>query len=123
MYSGQSIVLYNLLEIEAALMKPDLSRNTSRHPTDGGARLVSLDAFRGLIIAGMILVTDPGTYSAVYPQLLHAQWDGATATDMIFPSFLVIIGGAMTFSFASRIERGEDRLQLLRHVFIRSGVL
>src|SRR5579864_6715090 len=91
--------------------------------TNSARRLVSLDVFRGLIIAGMILVTDPGTYSAVYPQLLHAQWDGATATDMIFPSFLVIIGVAMTFSFASWIERGEDRLQLLRHVFIRSGVL
>jgi predicted acyltransferase len=112
-----------LLEIEAALAKPDLSRNLSQHPEARDARLLSLDAFRGLIIAGMILVTDPGTYSAVYPQLMHAQWNGATATDMIFPSFLVIIGVAMTFSFASRIERGADRRQLLLHVFTRSVLL
>jgi predicted acyltransferase len=112
-----------LLEIEAALAKPDLSRNLSQHSEGGDVRLVSLDAFRGLIIAGMILVTDPGTYSAVYPQLMHAQWNGATATDMIFPSFLVIIGVAMTFSFASRIERGADRSQLLLHVFTRSVLL
>ncbi len=77
-----------------------------------GSRLVSLDVFRGLTVAGMILVTDPGTYSAVYWPLLHAQWNGATPTDMIFPSFLVVVGIAMTFSFASRISRGSSRRDL-----------
>jgi predicted acyltransferase len=86
-------------------------------------RLVSLDVFRGLIIAGMILVTDPGTYSAVYWPLLHAEWNGPTPTDMIFPSFLVIIGIAMTLSFATRIERGADTKQLLLHVLRRSVVI
>ena len=71
----------------------------------------------------MILVTDPGTYAAVYPQLLHAPWMGATATDMIFPSFLFIVGVAITFSFASRIGRGADRTKLAWHVFRRSATL
>lgn len=55
-------------------------------------RLVSLDVYRGLTVAGMILITDPGTYSAVYPPLLHASWNGWTPTDLIFPSFLLFPG-------------------------------
>ena len=83
-------------------------------------RLFSLDVFRGLTVAGMILVTDPGTYSAVYKPLLHAQWENPTATDMIFPSFLVMAGIAMTLSFAARLRRGETRRQLWLHVLRRS---
>jgi predicted acyltransferase len=86
-------------------------------------RLVSLDVFRGLTIAAMILVTDPGTYNAVYPQLLHAQWNGITATDTIFPSFLFIVGVAITLSFASRLQRGDSRSTLAGHVFRRSVVI
>jgi predicted acyltransferase len=86
-------------------------------------RLVSLDVLRGLAVAGMILVTDPGSYSAVYAQLLHAQWNGATATDMIFPAFLFAVGVAITLSFASRIERGYDRGRLARHAVMRSAVI
>jgi len=94
---------------------------SSSQPKDG--RLVSLDVLRGLAVAGMILVTDPGSYGAVYPQLLHAQWNGATATDMIFPAFLFAVGIAITLSFASRIERGYDRGRLARHAVIRSVVI
>ncbi|NYF78727.1 acyltransferase family protein [Granulicella arctica] len=92
-------------------------------PHTPSTRLVSLDVFRGLTIAGMILVTDPGTYSAVYPQLRHAEWMGATATDMIFPSFLFIVGVAITLSFSSRIARGEDRRRLAGHVLVRAVIL
>ena len=63
-------------------------------------RLVSLDAFRGITIAGMILVNNPGSWSHVYPPLLHAEWHGWTPTDLIFPFFLFILGVAMTFSFS-----------------------
>ncbi len=63
------------------------------------ARLSSLDAFRGLTIAGMILVNTPGTWESVYGPLQHAPWHGWTPTDLIFPFFLFIIGVAMTFSF------------------------
>ena len=88
-----------------------------------GRRLASLDALRGLAVAGMILVTDPGTYSAVYPQLLHAQWNGATATDMIFPMFLFSVGVAITLSFGSRIRHGESRQKIAKHVVFRSVVM
>ena len=53
--------------------------------------LISLDVFRGLIIVGMILVTDPGSYGHVHWPLLHADWDGWSPTDMICPSFLFIV--------------------------------
>src|SRR5271154_1211488 len=86
-------------------------------------RLMSLDVLRGLTIAGMILVTDPGTYSAVYWPLLHAQWNGATPTDMIFPCFLFMSGVAITLSFAARIERGDNRGALARHILVRCVVL
>jgi predicted acyltransferase len=86
-------------------------------------RLLSLDVLRGLAVAGMILVTDPGTYSAVYWPLLHAQWDGATPTDIIFPAFLFAVGVAIPFAFASRVERGQDRGRLARHVLVRSVVI
>ncbi len=86
-------------------------------------RLVSLDVFRGLIVVGMILVTDPGSYSFVYPQLLHAQWFGATATDMIFPSFLFIVGVAITLAFASRLEKGSSRVMLAGHILRRSAII
>ncbi len=74
-----------------------------------GQRLLSLDVFRGLCVAGMLLVTDPGTYKAVYPQLLHAQWRGATAADMIFPGFLFAVGVATPLSLGGRLARGVSR--------------
>ena len=55
-------------------------------------RLLSLDVFRGMTIAGMLLVNDPGTWSAIYPPLEHATWNGWTPTDLIFPFFLFIAG-------------------------------
>ncbi len=86
-------------------------------------RLLALDVLRGLTVAGMILVTDPGTYSAVYPPLRHAAWDGATLTDMIFPCFLVMVGVSMTLSFAARIARGASRASLALHACRRAALL
>lgn len=86
-------------------------------------RVLSLDVFRGLAVAGMILVTDPGTYAAVYWPLLHAQWNGWTPTDMIFPGFLFAVGVSITLSFTSRIGRGESRAKLAKHAFFRSIVI
>ena len=63
-------------------------------------RYLALDAFRGITIALMILVNTPGSWSNVYSPLLHADWHGATPTDLIFPFFLFIIGSALYFSFA-----------------------
>ncbi len=86
-------------------------------------RLLSLDAFRGATIAGMILVNNPGTWNAIYPQLRHAAWHGWTFTDFIFPFFLWIVGVAMTLSFARRVEEGADKTHLLLHVFRRALII
>ncbi len=83
------------------------------------ARMVSLDVFRGLTIAGMILVNDPGSWGAIYWPLDHAEWNGWTPTDLIFPFFLFIVGVSMTLSFATRLRRGASRGRLARHVVIR----
>src|SRR6476660_8169637 len=55
-------------------------------------RLLSLDVFRGMTIAGMLLVNDPGSWSAIYAPLEHAEWHGWTPTDLVFPFFLFIVG-------------------------------
>lgn len=75
-------------------------------------RLISLDAFRGFTIAAMILVNSPGTYRAVYHQLRHAQWNGWTFADIVFPSFLFIMGVSLVYSFAARQSgNGNSRLE------------
>jgi predicted acyltransferase len=84
------------------------------------SRLLSLDVYRGLTVAGMILVTNPGSWDYVYWPLKHADWNGVTPTDMIFPSFLFIAGVSMSFSFAARRARGATTGQLFRHIVIRS---
>src|SRR3954462_6947278 len=68
-------------------------------------RLMSLDVFRGLTIAGMILVNDPGTWSSIYAPLEHADWNGWTPTDLVFPFFLFIVGVSMVLSFQARQAR------------------
>jgi predicted acyltransferase len=86
-------------------------------------RLVSLDVFRGLVILFMILVNDPGDGPSSYWPLKHADWNGWTPTDLVFPFFVFIVGAAMAFSFSSRLRRGETRLQLLKHALWRAGFL
>jgi predicted acyltransferase len=86
-------------------------------------RMVSLDVFRGATIAAMILVNDPGSWSHIYPPLEHAEWNGWTPTDLIFPFFLFIVGVSMTLSFASRIARGLSRGALAIHVVRRSALI
>jgi predicted acyltransferase len=86
-------------------------------------RLRSLDAFRGLTIAGMLLVNNPGSWDHVYPPLDHAEWNGWTPTDLIFPFFLFIVGVALAMSLARRRDRGASRSELLRKIVIRSLVI
>ena len=86
------------------------------------ARLLALDVFRGLTIAGMIVVNTPGTWTHVYPQLLHAEWHGWTFTDTIFPFFLFIVGVSMAISFARRRSQGASRRELLLHS-VRRGLI
>lgn len=63
-----------------------------------GGRLVSLDVMRGLTIAAMLVVNNPGSWSHVYAPLLHAEWNGLTPTDLIYPFFTFIMGVSMCFS-------------------------
>lgn len=85
-------------------------------------RLLSLDVFRGVTIASMILVNNPGSWSHVFPPLRHAEWHGWTFTDLVFPFFLWMVGVSMTFSFARRLEQGADRGQLYLHT-VRRGFM
>ena len=107
----------------ASVTAPEPVFQSTPAPMRKPERLISLDVFRGLTVAGMILVTNPGTYSAVYWPLLHAQWNGWTLTDMIFPSFLFIVGVAMTLSFVARRARGETRSGLAKHLLQRAVIL
>ena len=65
-------------------------------------RLLSLDVFRGITVAGMLLVNNPGTWSAIFPPLEHAEWNGWTPTDLIFPFFLFIVGITTHLSMSAR---------------------
>src|SRR5438105_11443661 len=85
-------------------------------------RLLSLDVFRGLTIAGMLLVNNPGTWSAIYPPLEHAEWNGWTPTDVIFPFFLFIVGITTYLSITSRRAHGADDGAIIRQI-IRRGLI
>ena len=87
------------------------------------ARLVSLDAFRGFTIAGMVLVNNPGDWGHIYSQLGHAEWNGWTFTDWIFPFFLFICGVSMTFSLGRRAAAGENKAALLRQLAQRAAII
>src|SRR5271155_5148483 len=96
---------------------------TTRTHTSPPSRLMSLDLFRGATIAGMILVNSAGDEASSFWPLKHAQWNGWTPTDLVFPFFLFIVGVAMPFSFSARLKRGESKRELLRHVLWRGIVL
>lgn len=67
-------------------------------------RYVALDVLRGMTVAGMILVNNPGSWSHIFAPLEHAKWAGCTPTDLVFPFFLFVVGAAMAFSFAKYNE-------------------
>jgi predicted acyltransferase len=90
---------------------------------NSSGRLLCLDIFRGLAVAGMILVDNPGSDEKVYWPIAHAEWNGWTPADFIFPSFLFLVGVSMVFSFAKRREKGESRGQILQHAVVRSLLL
>jgi len=66
-------------------------------------RILSVDIFRGATIVLMILVNTPGTWSAVFPPLRHAKWDGYTPTDLVFPFFLFIVGTSIVFAYKNKV--------------------
>jgi predicted acyltransferase len=82
-------------------------------------RVLSIDILRGLTIALMILVNDPGDWSHTFAQLDHAKWNGRTLTDLVFPTFLFLIGVSVVFSMAARSEKGDCRKTQAGHIFLR----
>ena len=86
-------------------------------------RLTCIDVYRGLVVAGMIVVDNPGSDDLAYWPIKHQQWNGWTPADLIFPSFLFLVGVSMAFSFAARLRRGESRGRIFRHVIWRSLLL
>ncbi len=88
----------------------------------GQNRLISLDVFRGMTIAGMVLVNNPGTWSAIYDPLEHAPWHGITPTDYIFPFFLFIVGIAIPIALNKRIEAGITRGVYFK-IFTRAALI
>jgi predicted acyltransferase len=100
-----------------------MSTSPSASSTEAAfTRLTSLDLFRGVTIAAMILVNNPGNDHAYWP-LEHAEWNGWTPTDLIFPFFLFIVGVSLVFSFESRLSKGDSRTALLRHTFRRAVII
>jgi predicted acyltransferase len=87
-------------------------------------RLTSLDVFRGITIAGMILVNMAGVADPkVYPPLLHADWHGCTPTDLVFPFFLFIVGVAMTFSLSKYTDDNKPTAAVYGRIFRRAAIL
>jgi len=86
-------------------------------------RLISLDAFRGATIALMVLVNNAGSGRDSYPQLEHAEWHGWTITDTVFPSFVWIVGVAITLSLGKRLAAGVPKRLLIAQVARRATVL
>src|ERR1700756_1138558 len=91
---------------------------TSRFP----GRLLCLDIYRGLMVAGMIVVDNPGSDENAYWPIMHAKWNGWTPADFIFPSFLFLVGISLVYSFEVR-RRQETTQQILWHVLKRSLIL
>lgn len=86
-------------------------------------RLVSLDVFRGITIAGMVLVNNPGTWEHVYGPLQHAAWHGWTPTDLVFPFFLFIVGVAIPLAFGKRLESGGSTRDLYLKIIKRTLII
>jgi len=86
-------------------------------------RSVALDAFRGITIAGMLLVNNPGTWEAIYAPLEHAPWHGWTPTDLIFPFFVFVVGMTTHLSLAARAARGDSDRALTLQILRRGGLI
>jgi len=86
-------------------------------------RIRSLDAFRGVTVAAMILVNNPGSWGAIYPPLRHAEWHGWTPTDLIFPFFLFIVGVSLVVSFTRRELAGASLRDLARKAVLRGALI
>ena len=86
-------------------------------------RLLSLDVFRGITIAAMILVNNPGDWSNIYPPLEHSKWNGCTPTDLIFPTFLFIVGVSIVYSMERKATDPANHARMLWGALRRAVIL
>lgn len=100
--------------------------SSSLTATSAPARLLSLDFFRGATVAAMILVNNPGDWGSVYAPLRHAEWNGCTPTDLIFPFFLFIVGVSIAYAMGSKktdaASHGKIILKALKRALILFGL-
>lgn len=90
---------------------------------NSSSRLMSLDVYRGLMVAAMIVVDNPGSDEHAYWPIMHTKWNGWTPADFIFPSFLFLVGISIVYSFAARLQRGDTRRQIFLHAVKRTLLL
>ena len=83
-------------------------------------RLIALDALRGFTIVAMVIVNDPGSWSHVYAPLRHAEWNGCTPTDLIFPFFLFVIGVSIALAYSWRLETHRPKKDLYKKIIFRT---
>lgn len=85
-------------------------------------RLLSLDVFRGITVAAMILVNDPGDWEHIYAPLEHSKWNGCTPTDLIFPFFLFIVGVSIVYSMERKIAQPANHAKMI-WTALRRGII
>ncbi len=86
-------------------------------------RLLSLDVLRGMTIVGMIIVNTPGSWSYIYTPLGHAEWNGLTPTDIVFPFFLFMVGTSITLAFNKRLDKGVSKASLVSKTVKRAAII
>lgn len=86
-------------------------------------RLISLDFFRGITIAAMIIVNTPGSYDYVFGPLAHADWNGITPTDYIFPFFIFIVGVSIVLAYTKYLSKGRERNEMVPKIVKRSIII
>jgi predicted acyltransferase len=111
--------LLTFREILLTTAKGTIKPPAPKHPW----RLLSVDVFRGIAVAGMLLVDYAGDEPSGYPLIRHARWNGLTGADLVFPSFVFLTGISIVLSFSARLERGETRQQIAWHAAKRSLAL
>jgi predicted acyltransferase len=115
-----AILVASMATVQPRTQSEIAAGEASNRPTE---RLMSIDFYRGLAVMGMILVDNPGSDDQAYWPIKHAEWNGWTPADFIFPSFVFLVGISMVFSFAARLRRGESRQKILFHALIRTLIL
>jgi predicted acyltransferase len=107
----------------SAVSIPSPAESTTAPLPQRPSRLLSIDLLRGLTIGFMILVNNPADETHSYWPLKHADWNGFTPTDLVFPTFLFLVGVATVFSLSSRLAQGANRMNLFTHVVRRSAII